>query len=291
MTNSKISDQIFKNGVPFLKGHGAGNDFILLDATSGGLNPSEKAVEVLCDRRKGIGGDGVLRIAPASEFEVIQAKYFMDYRNADGSLGLTCGNGLRLTARFLVENGYEEPGTFTIGTRAGIVTATVAESDKNFTNIAINMGKFVPVESGEVVVTTETGSWQASGISSPNPHAVTVVGNIWDAGSLSDYPSVTPDATFPDGVNVEFVEPKSPTHIAMRTHERGVGETLACGSGSCAAAQVWAEKNNLEPGWSVQVDLLGGTVFVDQDLTGSLILRGPAEFVASGNISPHLWQD
>lgn len=291
MTNSNLPAQLSQSGVPFLKGHGAGNDFILLDATNGGINPSDKAVEVLCDRRKGIGGDGVLRIAPAAEFEVVQAKYFMDYRNADGSIGQTCGNGLRLTARFLVENGYEESGTFTIGTRAGIVSATVEAGDKNYTNIAINMGKFESITNNEIVVTTETGSWQASGISSPNPHAVTVVGNIWDAGSLSDYPSVTPDETFPDGVNVEFVEPKSPTHIAMRTHERGVGETLACGSGSCAAAQVWAAKNNLEPGWSVQVDLLGGTVFVDQDQTGSLILRGPAEFVASGFISPQLWQD
>lgn len=279
------------DGVPFLKGHGAGNDFVVLDATAGGVNPNEKAVEVLCDRRKGIGADGVLRIASADEFEVIEAKYFMDYRNADGSLGMTCGNGLRLTARFLVEQGYEEVGSFKIGTRAGVVTAYVDPTDKDFKNIAIQMGKFRPIENSEITVTTETGSWQASGISSPNPHAVSIVGNIWDAGSLGDYPSVTPDTTFPEGVNVEFVEPKSPTHISMRTHERGVGETLACGSGSCAAAQVWAEKNNLEPGWSVQVDLLGGTVFVDQDQTGSLTLRGPAEFVASGTISPQLWQD
>lgn len=276
-------------GAPFLKGHGAGNDFIVLDATTGGLNPSAKAVEVLCDRRKGIGADGILRLAPASEFNVTDANYFMDYRNSDGSLGQTCGNGLRVVARFLVEQGYEQAGSFQIGTRAGTVTAHVAPDDTNFENIAINMGTFAQLNR-DLTVSTETGSWQASGIESPNPHAVSIVGSIWDAGSLSDYPSVTPDGTFPDGVNFEFVEPKSPTHIAMRTHERGVGETLACGSGSCAAAQVWAIKNGLEPGWSVQVDLLGGTVFVDQDLTGSLILRGGAQIVATGNISPQLWQ-
>lgn len=276
-------------GAPFLKGHGAGNDFIVLNATTGGLNPSAKAVEVLCDRRKGIGADGILRLAPASEFNVTDANYFMDYRNSDGSLGQTCGNGLRVVARFLVEQGYEQAGSFQIGTRAGTVTAHVAPDDTNFENIAINMGTFAQLNR-DLTVSTETGSWQASGIESPNPHAVSIVGSIWDAGSLSDYPSVTPDGTFPDGVNFEFVEPKSPTHIAMRTHERGVGETLACGSGSCAAAQVWAIKNGLEPGWSVQVDLLGGTVFVDQDLTGSLILRGGAQIVATGNISPQLWQ-
>ena len=277
------------NGTPFLKGHGAGNDFIVLDATTGGVNPSEKSVEVLCDRRKGIGANGVLRIAPASEFNITDANYFMDYRNSDGSIGLTCGNGLRVVARFLVENGYEQAGSFQIGTRAGTVIAHVAAEDRNFENIAIDMGKFNSLND-ELTVSTDTGSWQATGIISPNPHAVSIVGNIWDAGSLSDYPSVTPDSTFPDGVNFEFVEPKSPTHIAMRTHERGVGETLACGSGTCAAAQIWAKKNELEPGWSVQVDLLGGTVFVDQDLTGSLILRGPAQIVATGFISPQLWQ-
>lgn len=285
-----MPNQAAQNAVPFLKGHGAGNDFVVLDATGGGLNPSEKAVEVLCDRRKGIGGDGVLRIAPAAEFDVADAKYFMDYRNSDGSLGMTCGNGLRVTARFLVEQGYESTGSFTIGTRAGTVTAHVSAEDKNFSNIEIHMGKFTPIVDSELTVSTDTGSWQASGISSPNPHAVSVVNDIWDAGSLSDYPSVTPAQSFPDGVNFEFIAPKSPTHIAMRTHERGVGETLACGSGSCAAAQVWAVKNNLEAGWSVQVDLLGGTVFVDDDKQGGLILRGPAQFVASGNISPQLWQ-
>ena len=284
-----MTKDIAASGVTFIKGHGAGNDFIVLDATNGGLNPSEKAVEVLCDRRKGIGADGILRIAPASEFGVKDANYFMDYRNSDGSLGQTCGNGLRVVARFLVEQGYEQVGTFQIGTRAGTVRAHVAAEDSNFENISINMGKFNQIDR-DLTVSTETGSWQASGIDAPNPHAVSIVASIWDAGSLSDYPSVTPDATFPDGVNFEFVEPKSPTHIAMRTHERGVGETLACGSGSCAAAQVWAVINGLENGWSVQVDLLGGTVFVDQDLTGSLILRGPAQIVATGNISPQLWQ-
>jgi diaminopimelate epimerase len=284
MSNSTI------NGVPFRKGHGAGNDFILLAAILGGVNPSSQIVEQLCDRRKGIGADGVLRIAPASEFSVTDAKYFMDYRNADGSLGMTCGNGLRVTARFLVEQGYESAGSFTIGTRAGTVKAFVDPADLEFDNIAIDMGQFSAIDNSQISVTTETGSWQASGISTPNPHAVAIVNSIWDAGSLGDYPAVVPDKTFPEGVNVEFVEPKSPTHIAMRTHERGVGETLACGSGSCAAAQVWADKNELEPGWSVQVDLLGGTVYVDQDLTGALILRGPARIVASGNISPQLWQ-
>ena len=277
-------------GVPFLKGHGAGNDFIVLDATLGGLDPSEKSVEVLCDRRKGIGADGILRIAPASEFNVTEAKYFMDYRNADGSLGLTCGNGLRVTARFLVENGFENAGKFSIGTRAGVVRAFVDPMDQEFNNIAIDMGSFTDIETEQISVTTETGTWQASGISTPNPHAVTIVNSIWDAGTLGDFPTVTPEHTFPEGVNVEFVEPKSPTHIAMRTHERGVGETLACGSGSCAAAQVWAQKNELEPGWTVQVDLLGGSVFVDHDITGRLTLRGPARFVAFGNISPQLWQ-
>ncbi len=150
-----MTKDIAASGATFMKGHGAGNDFIVLDATNGGLNPSEKAVEVLCDRRKGIGADGILRIAPASEFGVKDANYFMDYRNSDGSLGQTCGNGLRVVARFLVEQGYEQFGTFQIGTRAGTVSAHVAAGDSNFENISINMGKFNPIDR-DLTVRTET---------------------------------------------------------------------------------------------------------------------------------------
>ena len=142
-----------------------------------------------------------------------------------------------------------------------------------------------------VTVETETGSWPAVGIAGMNNHAVSMVSDIKDAGSLDHIPTALPAGTYPDGVNFEFVQTISPAHISMRTHERGVGETLSCGSGACAAAYVQATSNHLNDPWTVQVDILGGTVFVDSDTDGTLTLRGPAVFVADGIIEPQLWQN
>lgn len=281
------------SGVPFRKGHGTGNDFIVVSGLGGHFVEPEtltpELAQNLCDRHRGIGADGILRVANASDFEVNDAKYFMDYRNADGSVSATCGNGLRVFARYLVEAGLEDRGQFTIGTRAGTVTVAISETDVDFTNIAVTMGH-VSLGPMDITVETETGSWPAVGIAGMNNHAITIVDDIAQAGSLTQIPTALPVGTYPDGVNFEFIQAKSPTHIAMRTHERGVGETLSCGSGSCAAAYVHATSNHLNDPWTVQVDVLGGTVYVDSDTDGTLTLRGPAVFVASGNIEPSLLQ-
>jgi diaminopimelate epimerase len=213
----------------------------------------------------------------------------MDYTNADGSKSATCGNGLRVFARYLVEAGLESRGQFTIGTRAGTVTVAISETDTDFTNIAVTMGR-VSLGPMDVTVHTETGSWPAVGIAGMNNHAISVVDDISDAGALDEIPTALPAGTYPDGVNFEFIQTKSPTHIAMRTHERGVGETQSCGSGSCAAAYVHATSNHLNDPWTVQVDVLGGTVYVDSDTDGILTLRGPAVFVSEGVIDPSLLQ-
>ncbi len=270
-------------GLPFLKGHGTGNDFVVVADFDDTLTLTPQQVSSICDRHRGIGADGLLRVVRQG------GMYFMDYRNADGSLAETCGNGLRVFARFLVENGLEKTGAFSIRTRAGVVQATVGKDDLNFDNIAINMGapEFLST-SLQPVVKTETGSWNAVAVAMPNPHCVTVVDDMKSAGALLSLPIVTPAEVFPDGVNVEFIESRGSDHIGMRTFERGVGETLACGSGACAAASVWANRNDLTSPWTVQVDILGGTVFVDGNEDGSVTLRGPARFVASGVIDSEL---
>jgi diaminopimelate epimerase len=281
------------SGEPYRKGHGTGNDFILVSGLDGFFadpkSVTPQIAQKLCDRETGIGANGILRVAKASEFEVTDAKYFMDYTNADGSKSATCGNGLRLFARYLVEAGLENRGQFTIGTRAGVVTVAISETDTDFTNIAITMGH-VSLGPMDLTVQTETGSWPAIGIAGMNNHAVSVVNDIKDAGSLDHIPSALPAGTYPDGVNFEFIQIKSPTHIAMRTHERGVGETLSCGSGACAAAYVHATSNHLNDPWTVRVDVLGGTVYVDSDTDGILTLRGPAVFDFDGTIEPSSWQ-
>lgn len=281
------------SNAPYRKGHGTGNDFIVVSGLDGFFagpkSVTPEAAKKLCNRDHGIGADGILRVAKASEFDVDDAQYFMDYTNADGSLSATCGNGLRVFARYLVEAGLENRGLFTIGTRAGTVSVAISETDIDFTNIAITMGR-VSLGPMDVTVQTETGSWPAVGIAGMNNHAVSVVDDIAQTGSLKDIPTALPPGTYPDGVNFEFIQTKSPTHIAMRTHERGVGETLSCGSGACAAAYVHATSNHLNDPWTVQVDVLGGTVYIDSDTDGILTLRGPAVFVSEGTIDPSLLQ-
>ena len=285
------------SGVPFRKGHGTGNDFIVVNGLDGFFaDPKSVTPEIaqkLCNREHGLGADGILRVAKASDFPETSnsddANYFMDYTNADGSISATCGNGLRVFARYLIEAGLENRGQFAIGTRAGTVTVAISETDTDFTNIAITMGH-VSLGPMDVTVQTETGSWPAVGIAGMNNHAVSVVDDIAQAGSLKQIPTALPAGTYPDGVNFEFIQSKSPSHIAMRTHERGVGETLSCGSGACAAAYVHATSNHLNDPWTVQVDVLGGTVYVDSDTDGVLTLRGPAVFVADGTIAPSMWQ-
>lgn len=281
------------SGVPYRKGHGTGNEFILVNGLDGYFaDPKSLTPEIaqkICNRESGLGADGILRVAKASELDVDDAQYFMDYTNADGSKSATCGNGLRVFARYLVEAGLESRGQFTIATRAGTVTVAISETDSDFTNIAVTMGR-VSLGPMDVSVHTETGSWPAVGIAGMNNHAISVVEDIADAGSLDEIPTALPAGTYPDGVNFEFIQTKSPTHIAMRTHERGVGETLSCGSGSCAAAYVHATSNHLNDPWTVQVDVLGGTVYVDSDTDGILTLRGPAVFVSEGTIDSSLLQ-
>jgi diaminopimelate epimerase len=285
------------SGVPYRKGHGTGNDFILVNGLDGYFADSKSVTPTiaqnLCDREHGLGANGILRVARASEFadsfDVDDAQYFMDYTNADGSISATCGNGLRVFARYLVEAGLENRGQFMIGTRAGVVTVAISQTDTDFTNIAITMGR-VSLGPMDVTVQTETGSWPAVGIAGMNNHAVSVVDDISQAGSLQEIPTALPAGTYPDGVNFEFIQIKSLSHISMRTHERGVGETLSCGSGACAAAYVHATSNHLNDPWTVQVDVLGGTVYVDSDTDGVLTLRGPAVFVAEGTIDPSLLQ-
>lgn len=277
--------------IAFLKAHGTGNDFVVVDSVQQSVNLSPEQVSAVCNRHTGVGADGLLRVAKASEFDVTDANYFMDYRNADGSIAETCGNGLRVFARYLVEHQLESPGHFTIGTRAGTVQAFIDPNDTQFLNIAITMG--VPFESlldSTPVVTTEISHWDGVAVFMPNPHCVTVVTDVHAVGSLHEAPHISPTEVFPDGANVEFIEKISDTHILMRTFERGVGETLACGSGACAAAHVWAKRQNLPADWTVQVDVLGGTLFVDSVDEGALVLRGPAQFVAAGHLIGDQWQ-
>jgi diaminopimelate epimerase len=232
---------------PFLKGHGTENDFVLLPDHDGSVHGdlSVERVRALCDRRAGIGADGVLRVlrtdAPPVVEEVVlrpsrnhpgdsrPPQWFMDYRNADGGIAEMCGNGIRVFARHLYDEGLvaaDEP--VRIATRSGVKVVS-REGDL----FSADLGP-AAVE-GETKVSVGDRSWAATHVVVGNPHAVAFVDDLADAGPLRDEPTYD-TVLFPGGVNVEFVVRRGPGHIAMRVHERGSGETRSCGTGACAAA-------------------------------------------------------
>ncbi len=253
---------------PFLKGHGTHNDFVLLPDHDGSVHGDLDAdrVRALCDRRGGIGGDGVLRVVRQRD------RWFMDYRNADGSIAEMCGNGIRVFALHLVQEGLAEPGAgFEVDTRDGVKTVTV-DGDQ----VTVDMG--VPRVLGRSTVSVGERSWVATHVDVGNPHAVAFVDDLADAGPLLEAPAH--DATtYPDGVNVEFVVRRGEGHVAMRVHERGSGETQACGTGACAVA-VAAVPGEGE--MTCRVDQPGGTVTIRRTAQGRVLMTGPAVVVARG---------
>jgi diaminopimelate epimerase len=272
--------------VEFTKGHGTGNDFVILPDPDGALDLTPGLVAALCDRRRGIGADGVLRVVrSAAHPEAVglagEAGWFMDYWNADGSLAEMCGNGARVFVRYLVSTGLVEPegGALAVATRAGVVRARLE-------------GEAIAVETRRPHL-YGTGTATLGGLTLPgtavdvgNPHLVCVLPAGLELGSLdlTRAPGTDP-ATFPAGVNVEFSAPGEPVdgadaHVLMRVYERGSAETLSCGTGACAVAAVALRDAGRDAG-TVAVDVPGGrlTVTLTAD---SCWLAGPAVLVATG---------
>lgn len=206
--------------INFIKAHGTKNDFVLIDDLENALDLSASQVAYLCDRRAGIGADGVLLVVrDAAQPELC----FMDYRNADGSIAEMCGNGARVFAKYLVDAGYAAGPRFSFVTRAGVLGAVIEDDG----TVSIEMGTATEIEQPKVPLVTVAGALvPAVSVAMPNPHAVVFVNDVADAGELRVAPEVAPASAFPDGVNVEFVERRSDDHIAMRVFERGVGEKI-----------------------------------------------------------------
>jgi diaminopimelate epimerase len=268
-------------GIPFLKGHGTENDFVVLPDLDATLDLTEARVRVLCDRRAGIGGDGVLRVVPSKAIEgADDSPWFMDYRNADGSIAEMCGNGIRLFARYLVDAGLVAEPEFTIGTRGGIKTATVAD------DITIEMGKARVTGTSLATVNGTTVAGVAVNVG--NPHLVCVLADLDQLAGLdlTVQPTYDPNV-FPEGVNIEFVVVEAPDRLRMRVHERGVGETRSCGTGTVAAV-TGVLFGRGESSGAATVDIPGGTVRVTVDPAGTT-LAGPAVFTARGELDQVWW--
>jgi diaminopimelate epimerase len=278
----------------FVKGHGTENDFILVPDLEDARVLGPEQVSWLTDRRAGLGGDGVIRVArteTAQEDFVRQqageAPYFMDYRNADGSVSEMCGNGIRVLAAYLQSSGLVTDETFSIATRGGV--KHLRRTDDGY---AVDMGPWrltEPSKAAEfghdtLVHIGELAPFSAISVDLGNPHTVVALpeGVDLDGIDLLVPPILNPVA--PNGSNVEFVRPLGPGHVRMRVHERGVGETRSCGTGACAAAlatSFWAT-GAVEDDDAWVVDVPGGTLGV-RSLPGQRVeLSGPAVLVAEG---------
>lgn len=264
------------------KGHATENDFVIIDDLGGDFELTPDLVRALCDRHAGIGADGVLRVVrsendPAAVAMAGAAPYFMDYRNADGSIAEMCGNGVRLFLRYLQASGLVDRET-TVATRGGI-RRVWAESAA----ITVEMGR-AQVLDGRPDVRAGAGAKPRTGVAVlvPNPHVVVTLDAVSDLAELDLAGPPLVDPPLPDGQNVEFVAGVGHQHLAMRVHERGVGETRSCGTGICAAvvaAAVATTGWNGPDGTSWQVDVPGGTCFVRWTVAGELLLTGPAVLV------------
>jgi len=269
-------------GIEFLKGHGTQNDFVLLPDEAGRLDLTASRVAALCDRHRGLGADGVLRIVRAAAIgEESAGEWFMDYRNADGSIAEMCGNGVRVFARYLVETGLATEGEFVIGTRAGDRPVLV-HPDRSVT---VHMGPAAITGTSVTVVAGRPFSGVAVNVG--NPHLVSVLDDDVDDLDLRDQPDFDHDV-FPTGVNLEFVNLLGEGVLKMRVHERGVGETRACGTGTVAAVAAALHLAGTDTGVST-VDIPGGQVEVTIS-RGASTLSGPAEIVARGEIDEAWWE-
>jgi diaminopimelate epimerase len=249
----------------FTKGHGTGNDFVVVDDVP--LTPD--LVAAVCDRRFGIGGDGLLRV------QLRDGEFFMDYWNSDGSPAEMCGNGVRVFVRYLLENGMADGDVIRVGTRAGMRT-TYVEGD----HIRVDMG--APELLGKSSATVDGVEYAGLAVSMGNPHLVCPVRSV-DAIDLHRAPTFD-RGFFPQGVNVEFSEFVGPDHLRMRVYERGSGETLSCGTGVCAVGYADLLVAQRSTG-SVTIDVPGGRLTFTLDERTSW-LTGPAVLVATGEIDP-----
>lgn len=276
----------------FTKMHATGNDYIYIDCFHKNIKVEEikPYIKYMCDRNFGIGGDGVIFITPS---EVALAKMLM--YNKDGSEASICGNGIRCVAKYLYENKLTQKKEFTIETKSGVKEVILHNHLGEIETISVNMGypkfnpKLVPVITEKSLFVNENISiedqiYPTTCLSMGNPHAVVFTKYIYSLKLDKLGPDFECHYLFPEKTNVEFVEKMGDQKIQMRIWERGVGETLSCGSGACASVAVGIETEEFKKNELVQVIQKGGTLQVEYKEQEGMILTGGAEKVYEGKV-------
>ena len=277
----------------FVKSHGLGNDYIVLNQNEIEFQLTGKAIKTICDVHYGIGSDGILLKVPS-----YKAAFGLRILNPDGSEAEKSGNGLRIFAKYLYDLKFAKSSCFTIETPGGIVQAKIVEEQNGKAQIIkVDMGKAdfnsesVPVKCGEkecidVVLNLEYRDYNINCVSVGNPHCV-IIKDILDKKELLTFgPQIETNPVFPNRINVQFARILSPTEVEVMIWERGAGYTLASGSSACAVAAVLVKKGLAEP--ELTVKMTGGNLKIEIDDNWNIAMTGEVREIASGTLSREL---
>jgi diaminopimelate epimerase len=260
----------------FVKSHGLGNDYLVVDTEHLGCELTAARVRALCDRHTGVGADGIL-----ARVDTTEADFAVRIFNPDGSEAEKSGNGLRIFAKFLHDHGYTERLNFTVHTRGGVVHAQLLLTDQRVTAVRIDMGRAV-IDRSLTTITVDGETRAVVSLSVGNPHCVLIV----DALSLADLlrlgPLIERHAAFPNRTNVQFVQVLSRDAVRALVWERGAGHTLASGSSSCGVVAACFDRGLVDG--HVVVHLEGGDLVVDVNRTLDLVMTGPVEETCTGKL-------
>ncbi|MEO6881327.1 MAG: diaminopimelate epimerase [Mycobacteriaceae bacterium] len=275
----------------FAKGHGTENDFVLLTDSDGELDLTPSRVQALCDRHRGLGADGVLRVVRAGALGervgdgIADDDWFMDYRNADGSVAEMCGNGVRVFAHHLHAAGLDRRNQLVVGSRSGPRPVTVHAAGA-VADVTVHMG--AARSAGTSTATVDGRLVTGLVVDVGNPHLACLLSSTDEVAALDlTEPPGFDDAVFPHGVNVELFSPPVDGAVTMRVYERGVGETRSCGTGVVATALAALHSSGTSTGELV-VHVPGGAVRAGVSTQGTW-LRGPSVLVARGVIDAAWW--
>lgn len=280
-------------GLKFTKIHGAGNDFVLFNLLEQHLpEPPAEMAKKICDRHFGVGADGILLVLPSDPYD-----YTMRTINADGSEAEMCGNGIRCFAKYVFERGMIKKKKIHVETKAGLIIPEVITDTKDdavVTHVKVNMGEprllkgEIPVRGNpdekaqDMTLAVDGKTYAINCASMGNPHCVFFVDDVKTAPVTTLGPKIERHEMFPKRTNVEFVQVVNDSHVNLRVWERGAGETLACGTGACAAGVISMMKKGLKN--DITVSLPGGDLQISWEGKGDVFMTGPVEKVCDGEL-------
>jgi len=263
----------------YVKSHGLGNDYIVIDPAKVPFAVTPEAVRLICDRHLGVGSDGILLVSRSDG-----ADFGLRIFNPDGTEAEKSGNGVRIFAKFLREHGYTEQDRFTLGTPGGRVTCALEHEDGRVAQITVDMGKarFDLLDAIDV----DGRRFDVTSVSMGNPHCVVVVPDLASVDVHTLGPKIERHAAFPQRTNVQFAQVVSRKEVRILIWERGAGYTLASGSSSCAVVAA-CHRSGLVDRY-VTVSMPGGQLRISIAVDGGIRMRGPVEEICTGDLSPDL---